>query len=122
MDSYVAIDIETTGLSPQKDEIIEIAGFRIENGKVVDRFQSLVRPVSYIPRNIQALTGITYEMVQSCNPVEYVLLDFDKFCGDLPLLGHNIRFDYEFIIEKAKPWGIDFSLKKTRTGIETLEL
>ena len=58
MTSYVCFDLETTGLSPDKDEIIEIGAVKVVNGEIADRFSSFVNPQVPIPFNIEKLTGI----------------------------------------------------------------
>lgn len=61
--SYVAFDIETTGLNPQENEIIEIGALKVRDGKVADRFIEFIHPTVSIAPAITALTGITDEMV-----------------------------------------------------------
>lgn len=122
MQDYVSLDLETTGFSPETCDVIEIGAWKIRNGVVVDKFCTLVRPVMYIPRTVQELTGITNEMVAAYDTIEPVLAEFFDFCGDLPFLGHNLSFDYRFLEYRGKFLGLDFSLKGTRTGIDTLQL
>ena len=62
--SYVAFDIETTGLSPEHNEIIEIGALKVREGKVVDRFIRFIEPEAGIPPMITQLTGITNDMVE----------------------------------------------------------
>lgn len=122
MDSFVAFDLETTGFSPSNSEIIEIGAWKVKDGVVVDKFCQLVKPVCYVQRDIQELTGITNEMLASELNFEEVVSDFYDFCEDLPFLGHNVDFDYRFICQKSKPLGYDFSKNKTRCGIDTCKL
>lgn len=100
-DSYVAIDLETTGLHPRYDAIIEVAGIKIENGQETGRFQSLVKPHIWIDNFIVQLTGITNEMVHSAPKPEEILPAFFDFIGDLPVMGHNVNFDVNFLYEYA---------------------
>ena len=95
--SFVAIDIETTGLSEHKDEIIEIAAIRFQNGVVCDVFDSFVRPHGKVPKFIQYLTHISPEDLRSAPDIKSVLEIFKAFIGDSPLVGHNIGFDLGFI-------------------------
>ena len=77
--SYVLLDLETTGATPLKDRITEIALIKFEDGKEVDRWQTLVNPQTKIPDFIQSLTGITNEMVENAPTFEQVagvLLDY----------------------------------------------
>ena len=122
MKDYVSLDFETTGYSPETCDIIEVGAWKIKNGVVVDKFCTLVRPIMYIPRTIQELTGITNEMVANSETIEPVLFEFFDFCEDLPFLGHNLPFDYRFLEYRGKFLGLDFSLKGKRTGVDTLQL
>ena len=64
-DSYVVVDLETTGLQPAKDRILEIGAVKVENGEVKDTFCTFINPRMAIPPFIQALTGITQDMVEN---------------------------------------------------------
>lgn len=119
---YVSVDLETTGLSPETSDIIEIGAWKIKQGVVVDKFVTLVRPIVYIPRTVQEMTGITMEDVADCQTIEPTLLEFHDWCEGLPFLGHNLPFDYKFLCYKGKFVGLDFSLSGARCGIDTLTL
>ena len=93
----VAVDIETTGLSPEKDEIIELGAVYFREGKIVEEFSSLVRPRKKLPFAIVQLTGITEEMLSSAPRLEEVLPGFLDFVGDKFLLCHNAAFDLGFL-------------------------
>lgn len=101
-DSYVAIDIETTGLDPIYDEIIEIAALKIQNGSETDRFHSLVNPKCEIDEFIESLTGITNAMLEAAPDLEIVLPQFLEFVGDNVVVGHNVNFDVNFIYDCAE--------------------
>lgn len=101
-DSYVAIDIETTGLDPNYDEIIEIAALKIQNGSETDRFHSLVNPKCEIDEFIESLTGITNAMLEAAPDLEIVLPQFLEFVGDNVVVGHNVNFDVNFIYDCAE--------------------
>lgn len=122
MKDYISLDLETTGFSPMNSDIIEIGAWKVQNGVVVDKFCTLVRPVMYIPRTVQELTGITQDDVKDCDPIEFVLSEFFDWCGKLPFLGHNLQFDYSFLCYKGQFAGYDFSLGNTRTGLDTLSM
>ncbi len=100
-DSFVVLDIETTGLSPAYDEIIEIACLRVSGGQVVDTFQSLVKPFSWISEYVTELTGITNEMVADAPPLKDVLPQALAFMQDSVIVGHNVNFDINFIYDYA---------------------
>lgn len=122
MQDYVSVDLETTGFSPETSDIIEIGAWMVKDGVAVDKFVTLVRPVMYIPRTVQEMTGITMEAVADCQTIEPTLIEFNDWCGDLPLLGHNLQFDYKFLCYKGKFLGLDFSVGGCRQGIDTLAL
>lgn len=122
MKDYVVFDLETTGFSPYTNEIIEIGAYKVKDGMVVDKFCTFVRPVQYIPLVVQDLTHITMDMVEDCEPIEVVISEFYDFCERLPLLGHNLKFDYSFIVAKGKASGLDFTLNNSRCGIDTYDL
>lgn len=122
MTDYISFDLETTGFSPETCDVIEIGAWKVKSGVVVDKFCTLVRPIMYIPRTVQEITGITNEMVADSETIEPTLFEFFDFCEDLPFLGHNLPFDYRFIEYRGKYLGLDFSLKGQRQGIDTLQL
>lgn len=96
--SYIVVDLETTGLSPEADRIIEIAALRITDGKPDGTFSTLVDPERHINTYITQLTGISDKMVKNAPKISEAMHVFLKFIGDTPLLGHNlIRFDMCFL-------------------------
>ncbi len=97
MDSIVAIDIETTGLDPDKDAIIEIGAVRFNEKRVEDEWTTLINPSRKIPPFITQLTGINDHMVLEAPPIREVLTDLRQFVGDLSILGHNVGFDLSFL-------------------------
>ncbi|MBI2305801.1 MAG: 3'-5' exonuclease [Rhodocyclales bacterium] len=97
MEAVAVIDFETTGLSPaQGDRATEIAAVILLDGKVVDRYQSLMNAGVRIPSYIQELTGISDAMVRSAPPVAEVMREVAAFVGDYPLVAHNASFDCKF--------------------------
>lgn len=115
---YVAFDLETTGLSIETDNMIEIGALKVINGKVSARFNEFVRPERPISPMITNITGITNEMVENARNTENIIRDFVAFCGDYPLLGHNIMFDYGFVKKYTVLYGLSFEKK----GIDTLRI
>ena len=107
--AYIALDLETTGLSCFDHEILEIGAVKMENGKVIDRFSQLVKPQESIPSVITQLTGITPAMVESSPDVAAVLPEFLRFIGNLPCVAHNARFDMSFLLIAAERQGIDLT-------------
>jgi len=97
MSIHAVIDFETTGLSPALGaRPTEVAIVLITEGKIVDRFQSLMNPGVSIPNDIQVLTGITNEMVRKAPKVEAVIRDAVQFVGTHPIVAHNAAFDSKF--------------------------
>lgn len=98
--NYTIIDIETTGLDSNYDEIIEIGTLKIKDGVVNDKFQSLVKPnCGYIDEFIINLTGITNEMLSSAPKIKDILPKFIEFIQDDILVGHNVNFDINFLYD-----------------------
>lgn len=95
---YVVFDLETTGLSPVTDEIIEISAVKVKGGKVKDHFSTLVNPSRRIPAAASRVNGITDEMVANAPVLKDVLKQFLDFIGTEVLVGHNIHsFDMKFL-------------------------
>lgn len=101
---FVVLDLETTGLNPLMDEIIEIGAVRVTlSSKNHTAFQMLVKPVRKVPRKITEITGITQEMVDREGvPIRAALSQFVDFIGDLPLVTFNAEFDMSFLCAAAK--------------------
>lgn len=97
LNSFIVLDIETTGLNPEEAEIIEVGMVRYEMGDISETFNHLVKPGKSIPRNIVNLTGITDEMVKDQPGMEEVMPFVVDFIADLPIVAHNIKFDINFL-------------------------
>ena len=98
----VLFDIETTGLDPNVDQIIEISALKIADGEVIEEFSTLVNPGVHIPAMAVSISGITDDMVKDAPDTKTALKDFIDFIGDSVLTGHNIyRFDLPFIRRDA---------------------
>ena len=101
------IDFETTGISPgMGDRATEVAIVLTENGRVVDRFQSLMNAGVYIPAFITQLTGITNAMVQAAPLAETVMADAARFVGPTPMVAHNAAFDRRYWMAELGRIGI----------------
>ncbi len=114
MNSIVAIYTETTGLDNERETIIEIGAVKFKGNRVEDEWSSLINPNRHIPEFITGLTGIDDAMVRQAPHVRDVAHELEAFVGDLPILGHNIRFDLGFLQKQ-----IPFSLNEV---IDTYEL
>jgi len=110
-ESMVLLDCETTGSKASRDRITEIAMIAIEQGHVVERWQSLINPGMPIPSWITRLTGISNEMVSQAPAFEEVVESLLARLKDRVMVAHNARFDYSFIKAGFKRAGVDFSCK-----------
>ncbi len=117
-DEFVAFDLETTGLSPKTDKIIEIGAVVMKNGKEVSRYQTFVDPHQKLLKETTDLTGITDEMLVGAPSIQQVLPEFLEFVGDRVLVAHNADFDTAFIREACRKLGYEY----TFTSADTLVL
>lgn len=108
----IGLDLETTGLSPLVDKIIEISAVKLTPGGI-DYFDQLIDPVCDIPQKTIDIHGITNDMVKGSPKIEDVLPDFFKFTAGLPLVAHNAQFDLGFLV---------FNLHKQDLGVENHEV
>ncbi|MBI3743121.1 MAG: hypothetical protein HY261_02390 [Chloroflexi bacterium] len=94
---FVSLDVETTGLDPKTDTIIEFGAVKARNGEVLDRFSTFVNPGRPIPQFVQGLTGIRDADVANAPPMSQIIAKIQAFIGDAPVVGHNIGFDVGFL-------------------------
>jgi CRISPR-associated protein Cas2 len=100
---YVVIDLETTGLSVTEHEIIEIGAVLVRDRQIEARFHALIKIDSKVPSSIEALTGITNELLnKEGRDLSEVMSEFIAFVGKLPVISHNANFDYNFIREACQ--------------------
>lgn len=118
INSYISIDLETTGLNPKEDKIIEIGAIKVIDGRKVDTFSTFVNPGRRLEERIVTLTGINQKQVDEAPKIEAVLPELMEFLGDLPLLGHRILFDYSFLKKAA----VNQKLSFEKQGIDTLRI
>lgn len=117
-DSYIALDLETTGLSPENCHILEIGAVKVIQGEILDTYETFVQCPEPIGERIRQLTGITDEMAATGKPEETAVRELLEFCGPYALLGHNILFDYKFVKAAAQRCGIRYEAKL----IDTLKI
>lgn len=115
---FVVFDLETTGLNPVQNEIIEIGAVKIKNGEIIDEFSSLIKPDQKISGKITEITGIDNNMVEDAPPFDKVFSSFVDFIDGCPLVAHNMEFDYSFI---RKPLS-EYKKQSEVTLIDTLTL
>lgn len=118
METYIAVDLEMTGLRVKRDRILEIGAVKIEGGALSGTFQTFVNPHRKLSGEVTALTGITDGMVEDAPDAGEALAKFLEFAGELPLIGHNIIYDYSFLKQCAVNHEIIFE----RKGIDTLKI
>lgn len=118
MKSFVAFDIETTGISPLDNRITEIGAVKIVDNEVVEKYNQLINPETPIPANIVSLTGITDDLVRNEPTINFVLPDFIDFCRGFDILGHNIKFDFSFIKTNAQKLNLSFE----KNALDTLTI
>lgn len=96
---YVVVDTETTGLKPDRDEIVQIGAVRIVDGRVLDgdSFERLVNPGRPIPPASTRFHGLTDDMVAGAPAIAEIVEEFRDYAGDAVLIGHNIAFDLAFL-------------------------
>src|SRR5512140_3196383 len=114
MESFVALDIETTGLDPARDSIIEIAAVKFSGNRVEDEWSSLINPNRHIPEFITTLTGIDDAMVRGAPRIRDMAPEFEAFVGNCPVIAHNVNFDLGFL-RKYIPFALN-------DAIDTYEL
>ena len=103
---YVVFDLETTGLNRQSDRIIEIGAVLVENGEILEEFDTYVNPQRSLPEKITDLTGIEESMLTDAPLEEEALEEFFKFCGEDPIfIAHNAPFDVGFLEAAAARQG-----------------
>ena len=107
MNSFVAIDIETTGLDNDREAITEIGAVKFKGNRVEDEWSSLINPNRHIPEFITGLTGIDDAMVREAPRVRDVAHELEAFVGDAPIVGHNIRFDLGFLQKQQIPFSFN---------------
>jgi len=96
--SYVVIDVETTGLNPAKDSLIEIGAIKVVDNEITDTFQALISIDTGVPAVITNLTGIDDKLLQcEGQPIDTAIKRFIEFYENLPLVAHNMDFDKSFL-------------------------
>jgi len=118
LQNYIVADLETTGLDPKIDKIIEIGALKIQNREIVGSFSKLVNPGRKLEERIVEITGICDEDLREAPYIEEVLPEFFSFAEENVLVGHSILFDYSFLKKAAVNQKFDFE----RQGVDTLRI
>jgi len=103
--SFCIVDIETNGSKLQKHQIIELAAVKVQDKKIVDRFESLIYCESINP-HITDITGISIEDTKDAPELKKVLYDFKEFLGESVFVAHDVKFDYKFISGSLEKIGL----------------
>ncbi|MEA3331210.1 MAG: 3'-5' exonuclease [Campylobacterota bacterium] len=117
---FCIVDIETNGSKIEKHQIIEIAGLKIKNGKIIDRFESLVN-CQEINEHITAITGISVEDTKDAPKLKDVLYSFKLFLADAVFVAHDVKFDYTFISQSLMKIGLEPLLNRTLCSLALAE-
>lgn len=117
---YVALDVETTGLSIANDKIIELGALLVDGTEILERFHALIKPSADIPPAVGKLTGISSDMLRSQGrDMREALLEFLSFAGDLPVVSHNASFDFGFLRAACERCGLPLFANRC---VDTLKL
>ena len=121
--TIVVVDLETSGLDKNRDYIIEVGAVKIEEGKICDKFATLVYTpqMKCLPPEVESLTGITYEQLKGAPLVEEVLQKLYKFAKDCTLVAHNLPFDFAFLRNWGFWCGVHFD-EFEKDAIDTIDL
>ncbi len=95
--SFTVLDVETTGLSPKTNKVIEIGLVKVEEGKITETFSSFINPQSYLPKEITKLTGITEDDLYDAPLFTDLIFQFNQFIGNSIIVAHNSQFDTSFL-------------------------
>ncbi|MFN3692069.1 MAG: PolC-type DNA polymerase III, partial [Fervidobacterium sp.] len=106
--TYVVIDLETTGLNPRSDEIMEIGAVKAKNGEILDEFHTFVKPSKLNKRSLE-ITGITEEMLEGAPSIQEVIPNLLEFLKDSVIVAHNADFDVAFLKNNFAKYNIDFN-------------
>ncbi|CAD2076731.1 PolC-type DNA polymerase III [Phocicoccus pinnipedialis] len=117
--TFVVFDVETTGLSSRFDKIIELAAVKVQNGEIVDKFESFINPHEPLSEVIKNLTGITDGMLVDAPEFKDVIPEFKEWVGDAIFVAHNATFDMGFIDTAYEKLGFGPSINGV---IDTLEI
>lgn len=115
---FTVLDLETTGLNPKTDKIIEVGAVKVRDGVITETFETFVNPGRKLEERIISLTGITDADLKDAPSIEEILPQLIAFIGDDILVGHRILFDYSFVKKAA----VNLKLSFEKQGIDTLKI
>ncbi len=114
---YVVLDVETTGGKASLDRVIEVGAVKVQAGKVIDTFSTLLNPKRHIPSFISRLTGIDNTMVAAAPTFAEIATDLQAFLTDAVFVAHNAKFDYGFISAEFARVGLPFDMPQLCTVV-----
>lgn len=114
-DSFIVLDIETTGLNSTFCEIIEVSALKVDNGNIIEKFSTLIKPDDEVEDFITELTGITNEMLETAPKFQDIEKDLRNFLGNEIIVGHNVNFDINFLYD-------NFSEPLTNNFVDTMRI
>ncbi|RLA79023.1 MAG: 3'-5' exonuclease [Epsilonproteobacteria bacterium] len=117
---FCIVDIETNGSKIEKHQIIELGAMKIKNGKVIDRYESLVK-CKEINEHIREITGISVEDTKDAPVLKEVLYKFKEFIGDAIFVAHDVKFDYNFISQSLEKIGLEPLLNRSLCSLDLSE-
>lgn len=117
---FCVVDIETNGSKPSRDQIIEIGAVKLQNGRILDTYESLVY-CTEISEQISEITGIRVEHTLQAPPMAKVMREFRLFLGDAVFVGHDAKFDYNFVSAMMERSGLSRLLNRSLCTIDLAE-
>ncbi|MCL4511056.1 MAG: exonuclease domain-containing protein [Bacteroidetes bacterium] len=112
---FSVVDVETTGLMPALDKIIEFAAFKVQRGKIIEEYATLINPGRPIPNFIRNMTGISNEMVYDAPSFREIAVKVKDFLNGTVFTAHNSQFDYAFVRNELTAVGLEFDIPQLCT-------
>lgn len=117
---FCIVDVETNGSKPSRDQIIEIGAVKLQNGVIIDTFDSLVYTTD-ISKQIQEITGISIQQTLKAPALAKVMHEFRLFLGDAVFVGHDAKFDYNFVSAMMERVGLEPLFNRSLCTIDVAE-
>lgn len=117
---FCIVDVETNGSKPSRDQIIEIGAVKLQNGIIIDTFDSLVYATD-ISKQIQEITGISIQQTLKAPALAKVIHEFRLFLGDAVFVGHDAKFDYNFVSAMMERVGLEPLFNRSLCTIDLAE-
>lgn len=117
---FCIVDVESNGSKPAHHQIIEIGAVKLQNGKIIDTYESLVYCTD-ISEQIQEITGITTDQTLKAPAMSKVMREFRLFLGDAVFVGHDAKFDYNFVSAMMERVGLSKLLNRSLCTIDLAE-